>query len=78
MPKPKARGKKLEVRIDQELYDDAQAYAEENNISVGALVRALLRFWVDRRDPRPLPPGIAEEMAKSEYKNRKKRSVDED
>jgi len=59
---PRKKGKMLRVRVDDELYDDANAYVEERGFSLGALIRALLKRQVDRNDPRPPPPGIEQEV----------------
>ena len=53
---------KLVLRIDPELRANADRYAEEHGKPLSAIVRAILRIWFDPADPRPLPPGVDEEM----------------
>ena len=55
------RGRQLKVRIDAELDDQAQKYADEHGVSLSAIIRAFLRVLTDPNDPRSLPPGTEEE-----------------
>jgi hypothetical protein len=55
-----AKEKSVTTRMDKGLYEQVVAYAREHKISVGALIRALLRFQTDPEDPRPPPPGADE------------------
>lgn len=63
----------LVVRMDDELYEQAQDYAEENHLSVSGMVRALLRFWTNREDPRPPLDEMTEESKPENYRNKKRR-----
>lgn len=67
---PKKKGKTVQVRMEPELYDDATHYTEGHGISLGALIRALLRRQTDRNDPRPLPPGIEQEAKRPKRKKK--------
>lgn len=72
----KRKSKDIQVRLDEDLYADAKEYVKANKISLGGLIRALLRIQVDPRDPRDPPPGIEEE--KRRPSRRKKRATDEE
>jgi uncharacterized membrane-anchored protein YjiN (DUF445 family) len=55
------KDKELRVRIDDDLDQAAREYAEKAGHPLGAIVRAILRDWFNREDPRPLPPGVEQE-----------------
>jgi antitoxin component of RelBE/YafQ-DinJ toxin-antitoxin module len=57
----KKKDRKVEVRLDPDLHDQAHRYVEERGVTLGALIRALLRLWTDPEMPHELPPGVEEE-----------------
>ena len=58
----KKKDDKLVIRVDEELRQSADEYAKKTGFPLGAIVRAILRNWFNPDDPRPLPPGVEEEM----------------
>ena len=57
----KKKDKKIEVKLDPDLYDQANKYADGHGVSLSAIIRALLRIVSDPQDPKPLPPGVDQE-----------------
>lgn len=55
------KSKPIQFYVEPELYQQAMQYAREHGISLGALLRSLLRVWVNPEDPRPLPPAVDDE-----------------
>ena len=72
---PEKKSKPIQFYAEPELHEEAMAYAKQHGVSLGALLRSLLRFWVNPEDPRPLPPGIEEE---SKRPSRRKRDDHDD
>ncbi len=70
MPRTK-KTKKVEVRLDEELHRQAAAYAEKHGASLGAILRAILRYWTNPEDPYPLPPGVEEEKKRPPRRRKK-------
>ena len=58
---PPPKNKKIQIKVDEALRDQANAYAKDKGVSLGALIRALLRIQTEPSDPRPLPPGMEAE-----------------
>lgn len=71
---PKRKKKKVELRLDEDLHRQANEYAKQHGSSLGAVIRALLRFWTDPRDPRPLPPDVDKEKKRPPRAQQKKRT----
>jgi hypothetical protein len=59
------RERRLEIRLDEELYAQARDYAEARGTTLAALVRATLRHLTDPRKPLALPRGIAREVRRA-------------
>lgn len=57
----KKKIKKIELRVDEDLHAQAEQYAHGYGVSLGALIRALLRQLTDPQNPQPLPPGVEAE-----------------
>ena len=70
---PKRKKKKVEVRLDEDLHKQTKDYARQNGVSVGALIRSLLGFWTDPRDPRPLPPNVDKQKQRPPRAKQKRR-----
>jgi len=53
-PEPGKKGRRVDVRIDPNLYDEAARKAESRGWSLSSVIRALLALWVqeDVLDPR--------------------------
>lgn len=69
----KKKDKTWRVRVEDDLDQNAAQYAKDKGVSLGALIRAIMRVWVDPQDPRELPPGIeAEAKRPSRQKKPKK------
>ena len=71
---PKKKEKTVRVRVDDELYDQSMAYAKQRKVTLGMLIRALLRIQTDSEDPRDLPPNIEQERKRPS----RRRKSDED
>lgn len=72
-PKPgrKHRDKQLKVRIDDELNDAALKKAQSVGWSLGSVVRALLRSWVEDRSEGPTAEEVGRESVAAEKRPRK-------
>ncbi len=69
---PKKKEKTVRVRVDEDLYEQSMEYAKQRKVTLGMLIRALLRIQTDPEDPRDLPPNIEQE------RKRPSRRKDED
>lgn len=58
--KPK-KDKHVHIRMEEELYQQAEEYARQRNLTLSGIMRAFLRILTDPQDPREPPPGAAEE-----------------
>lgn len=75
---PKRRDDRFEVRVDHELYEDAREFAEENHLSVAAIVRWFLRRLTSPTDPITIDQKTIDEIRKEEEKAHRRRKRDMD
>lgn len=67
----KKKEKMWRVRVEDDLDRQATEYAKGYDVSLGALIRAIMRVWVNADDPRPLPPGIESEAKRPSRRKKK-------
>lgn len=72
----KKKDKKLIVRLDEELYEQAHDYSQKRGFSLSSLIRAFLRIQTDPEDPREPPPGIEDETAAYLYRHKRRQDDD--
>lgn len=70
-PEKKHRDKQLQVRIDDELHDAALEKAQGFGWSLGSVVRALLRSWVENRSEGPTATEVGRESVPADKRPRK-------
>ncbi len=60
---PRKKSEHIQLKLDPELRQQVDDYVEShgNKFTVSGLIRAMLRYWTNREDPYPPPPGIEEE-----------------
>lgn len=67
-PPPQKRDKKLEAKVEDDLYEDAHAYAHEHGVSVGAIIR-----WFFKKITRTSGPWMLTEKEIQEIKDQEKK-----
>jgi hypothetical protein len=72
-PEKTHRDKQLQVRIDDELHDAALGKAQGFGWSLGAVVRALLRSWVEGNSEGPTAEEVGRESVPAEKRPRKRK-----
>ena len=66
----KKKEKTVRVRVDEDLYEQSRKYATKHKVTLGMLIRALLRIQTDPQDPRD-PPATIEQERKRPSRRRK-------
>lgn len=72
---PKKKEKTVRVRVDDDLYEQSKQYAKQHKVTLGMLIRALLRIQTDPQDPRDPPPTIEQERKRP---TRRRKNDEED
>ncbi len=63
--------RKVEVRLEPELLEQAQRYARQRLVPLAPLVRAWLRYHTNPRSPGPVPAGVKEERKRPSRRKQK-------
>ncbi len=71
--RPPAKDHKLNVRVDDELYQLAEAKAKARGSTISKMVRAFLTLWAHDETPPGWPPELPEQEIRAEKRPRKKR-----